>query len=117
MIAGYNDSHLQRPYGTPEKSASAILAVLKRFVVNMGVPRVFQTDNGSEYSNGLLQFTAPYTLQQNGPVESAISKAFKAGYAARQGVPQLFPDVRLEETRVCTDAAGTTSMGLGMLNQ
>ena len=111
-------SHLQRPYGVREKSAAAILSVVKRFVAAMGVPRAFRTGNGTEYSNSMFvdfcdgrgirrEFTAPYT-QQNEPVESAISRAFKAGHAARLGVPQLYPDIRLEERRGCTDAAGTS---------
>ena len=41
--------------------------------------------------------------QQNWSVESTISRAFKAGPAARLGVNQLFP----EETRGCTDPNGT----------
>ena len=53
------------------------------------------------------EFTAPFTPQQNGPVKSAISRELKAGHAARHGVPQLYPDIRLEEIRGCTDAAGT----------
>ena len=64
-----------------------------------------------DFCNGLeirLEFTAPYTPQQNGPVESAISRDFKAGHAARLGVPQLYPDIRLEEIRGCTDTAGTS---------
>ena len=84
-----------------------------------GVPRAFHTDNGTDYSNSMFvdfsnglgirrELTAPYTPQQNGPVESAISRAFKAGHAARLGVPQLYPDIRLEEIRGCTDAAGTS---------
>ena len=84
----------------------------------MGVPRAFRTDKGTEYSNIMFvdfcnglgirrEFTAPYTPQQNGPVESAISRAFKAGHAVRLGVPQLYPDIRLKEVRGCTDAAGT----------
>ena len=84
----------------------------------MGVPRAFRADNGTEYSNSMFvdfcnglgirrEFTPPYMPQQNGPVESPISRAFKAGHAARLGVPQLYPDIRLEETRGCTDAAGT----------
>ena len=112
-------SRLQRPYGVLEKSATAILSVVKRFVADMRVPRAFRTDNGTEYSNSTFvdfcnglgirrEFTAPYTPQQNGPVESAISRAFKAGHAARLGVPQLYPDIRLEEIRGCTDAAGTS---------
>ena len=46
---------LQRPYGVREKSAAAILSVVKRFVANMGVPRAFRTDNGTEeqYVRGL----------------------------------------------------------------
>ena len=110
-------SRLQRPYGVREKSAAAILSVVKRFVADMAVPRAFRTDNGTEYSNSMFvdfchglgsrrEFTAPYTPQQNGPVESAISRAFKAGHAARLEVPQLYLDIRLEEIRGCTDAAG-----------
>ena len=112
-------SRLQRPYGVREKSAAAILAVVKHFVADMGVPRAFRTDNGPEYSNSMFvdfcnglgirrECTAPYTPQKNGPVESAISRAFKAGHAARLGVPQLYPDIRLEEIQGCTDAAGTS---------
>ena len=93
-------------------------SVVKRFVADMGVPHAFRTDNGTEYSNSMLvdfcnglgirrEFTAPYTPQQNGPAESAISRAFKAGHAVRLGVPQLYPDICLEEIRGCTDAAGT----------
>ena len=110
---------LQRPYGVREKSAAAILSVVKRFVADMGIPRAFRTDSGTEYLNSMFvdfcnglgirrEFTAPYTPPQNGPVESAISRAFKAGHAARLGVPQLYPDIRLEEIRGCTDAAGTS---------
>ena len=84
---------LQRPYGVCEKSAAAILSVVKRFVADMEVPRAFRTDNGTEYSNNMFvdfcsglrirrESTAPYTPQQNGPVESMISRAFKAGHAA-----------------------------------
>ena len=86
-------SRLQWPYGVREKSAAAILSVVKRFVADMGVPRTFRTDNATEYSNSMFvdfcnglgirrEFMAPYTPQQNGPVESAISRAFKAGHAA-----------------------------------
>ena len=86
-------SRLQRPYGVGEKSAAAILSVVKCFVADMGVQRAFRTDNDTEHSNSMFmdfcnglgicrEFTAPYTPQQNGPVESAISRAFKAGHAA-----------------------------------
>ena len=65
-------SRFQRPYGTRDKSASAILGVVQRFVANMGVPRAFQTDNGTEYTNSAFveyckslqirrELTAPYT--------------------------------------------------------
>ena len=91
---------------------------MKRFVADIGVPHAFRTDNDTEYLNSMFvdfcndlgicrEFTAPFTPQQNGPVESAISREFKAGHAARLGVPQLYPDIRLEEIRSCTNAAGT----------
>ena len=44
-------SRFQRPYGTRDKSASAILGVVERFVADMGVPRALRTDNGTEYTN------------------------------------------------------------------
>ena len=50
----------------------------------------------------------PYTPQQNGSMETAISRAFKTGHAARLEVPQLYPNIHLEEIRGCTDAGGTT---------
>ena len=92
---------------------------MQRFVADMGVPRTSRTDNGTEYSNSWVvdfcnglgicrEFTAPYTPQHNGSVESAKSRAFKAGHAARLGVPQLYPDILLEEIRGCTDAVGTS---------
>ena len=112
-------SRLQRPYGAREKSAAAISSVVKYFNADMGVPRAFRTDNGTEYLNSMLvdfcndlgisrEFTAPYTPQHSRPVESAISQAFKAVHAARLGVPQLCPDICLEEVRGCIDAAGTS---------
>ena len=87
-------SRFQRPYGTRDKSASAILGVVQRFVDDMGVPRAFRTDNGAEYTNSTFvdycdslrihrELTAPYTPQQNGPVESGLSRAINAGHAAR----------------------------------
>ena len=77
-------SRFQRPYGTRDKSASAILGVLKHFVADVGVPRAFRTNNGAEYTNSTFvdycnglrirrELTAPYTPQQNGPVERADS--------------------------------------------
>lgn len=110
---------LQRPYGAREKSAIVTLAVVKRFVVDMGNPLVFHTGNETEYSNGMFvdycnslgirrRFTTPHTLRQNGPMESAMSRALKAGLPARLEGPPLNPDFRLEEIRDCTDATRTS---------
>ena len=66
-------SCFQRPYGTRDKSASAILGVVQWLVANMGVPRVFRTDNEAEYTNSSFveycnslqirrELTAPHTL-------------------------------------------------------
>ena len=44
-------SRLQRPYGTRDNSAAAVLAVVKRFIVDMGFSRAFRSDNGTEYTN------------------------------------------------------------------
>ena len=65
-------SRFQRPYGTRDKSASAVLGVVQRFVADMGVPRAFRTDNGTEYTNSAFveyckslqirrELAAPYT--------------------------------------------------------
>ena len=108
-----NASRLQRPYGARKNSVANIFYVVKRFVADMGVPRTFRTDNDTEYSNSMfvgfcnglgtrLELMAPYTSQQNGPVESTISRAFKAGHAVRLGVPQLYRDTRLKEVRVAS---------------
>ena len=67
-------SRLQRLYGAPKKSTAAMLSVVKRFVADIGVPREFRTDKGTEYSksmfvdvcNGLgirREITVPYTPQ------------------------------------------------------
>ena len=111
-------SRFQRPYGTRDKSALAILGVVQRFVADMGVPRAFRTDNGTEYTNSAFveycsslqirrELTAPYTPQQNGPVESGLSRAIKAGHATRIEVNRLFPDVHLEQLKVVRDPDGT----------
>ena len=42
---------LQRSYGTRDKSAAAILAVVKRFTADVGIPPAFRSDNGAEYTN------------------------------------------------------------------
>ena len=110
-------SRFQRPYGTRNKSASAILRVVQRFVADMEVPRAFRTDNGTEYTNSAFveycnslqirgELTAPYTPQQNGPVERGLSRAIKAGHAARIEVNKLFPDVHLEQLNGVRDPDG-----------
>ena len=103
-------SRFQRPYGTRDKSASAILSVVQRLVADMGVPRAFRTENGAEYTNSTFveyckslrihrELTAPYTPQQNGPVESGLSRAIKAAHAAQIEATRLFPDVHLERLK------------------
>ena len=112
-------SRFQRPYGTGDKSAPAILGVVQRFVADMGVPPAFRTDNGAEYTNSTFvdycnslrircEPTAPYTPQQNGPVESGFSRAIKAGHAARVEVNKLFPDVDLERLKGVRDPDGSS---------
>ena len=63
-----------------------------------------------EYCNSLQirrELTAPYTPQQNGPVENGLSRAIKAGHAARIEVNRLFPDVHLEQLKGVRDPDGT----------
>ena len=124
-------SRFQRPYGTRDKSASAILGVVQRFVADMGLPRAFRTDNGTKYTNSDFveycnslqirrELTAPYTPQQNAPVESGLSRALKAGHAARLEVNKLFPDVHLEQLKGVRDPDGASLwmesvVGLGRL--
>ena len=112
-------SRLQRPYVTRDKSTTAILAVVKRFITDMGVTRPFQSDNGAEYTNHSFveycnnlgirrELTAPYTPQQSGPVESTLWRAYKAGHAASLGASNIYADIRLEEVKGSTDAAATS---------
>ena len=112
-------SRFQRPYGTRDKSASAILGVVQRFLDDMEVPRAFWTDNGALYTNLTLvdycnslrirrKLTAPYTPQQNGPVASGLSRAIKAGHAARIELNKLFPDVHLERLKGVRDPDGSS---------
>ena len=56
-------SRFQRPYGTRDKSASAILGVVQRFVADMGLPRAFRTDNGIEYTNS--EFVSTVTVSKS----------------------------------------------------
>ena len=85
-------SRLQRPHGTRDKSAAAILAAVKRFRTDMEVPRALRSDNGAEYTNHSFveycnnlgirrELTAPYTSQQSSRVDSALWRAYKAGHA------------------------------------
>ena len=46
--------YLQRPYGARKKSTAAIFSIMKCFVADMGVPRAFRIDNGTEYSNNMF---------------------------------------------------------------
>ena len=112
-------SRFQRPYGTRDESVSAILGVVQRFVADMGVPRAFRTDNGTEYTNSAFveycnslqirrELTAPYTPQQNGPVESVLSRAIKASHAARIKMIRLFPDVHLGRLKEVRDPDGSS---------
>ena len=111
-------SRLRRPCGTRDKTAAAILAVVKRFIADMGVPRAFRRDNGVEYTNHSFveysnnlgirrELTPSHTAEQNGPVESALWRAFKAGHLARLGISNIYPDIRLDEVTASTDAAAT----------
>ena len=112
-------SRFQRPYGTRDKSASAILGVVLRFVADMGVPRAFRTDKGTECTNSAFveycnslqirrELTAPYTPQQNGSVESGLSRAIKVDHVACIEVNRLFPDVHLERLKGIRDPDGTS---------
>ena len=69
-----------------------------------------------QYVRGLLQWSwnssrvygTIYATAEWIRVASALSRAFKAGHAACPGAPQLYLDIRLEEIRDFTDAAGTS---------
>ena len=76
----------------PERQRSRIHEPLIRIKCcnNLGIPR------------GL---TAPYTPQQNGPVESALWRAYKAGHAACLRVSNIYPNMRLEEVKGADVAA------------
>ena len=112
-------SRFQRPYGTRNKSASAILDMVQRFVAGMGARRAFRTDNDAEYTNSTFveycnslrirrELTAPYTSRQNGPVENGLSPVIKAGHAARIEGNRLFSDVHLERLKGFLDPDGSS---------
>ena len=92
---------------------------LQRFVADMGLPRAFRTENGAEYTNSTFveycnslrirrELTAPYTSQQNDPVESGLPWAIKAGHAARIEVNKLFPNVHLKRLKGGRDPNGSS---------
>ena len=79
----HSTSRLQRPHGTRDKRVAAILDVVRRFTAGIRVVRAFWSDNGAVYTNHSFveychnhgircELTAPYTPQQNVPVESAL---------------------------------------------
>ena len=81
--------------------------------------RAFRTDNGAEYTNSTFveycnslrnrrELTVPYTQQQNGPVESGLSREIKAAHAARIEATKLLPDVHLERRREVRDPDGSS---------
>ena len=87
-------SRLPCPCGTRDKCVSTILGVVESFVADVGIPCAIRTDSGAEYTNSMFadqcnglgirhELTVPYTLEKNGPMASGLSKAIKAGRAAR----------------------------------
>ena len=85
----------------------------------MGVPRAFRADNGAENTNSTFvdfcnslgirrELTTPYTLQQNSPVESGLSRAIKVGHAARVEVNKLFSDIHLKRLKEVQDPDGSS---------
>ena len=75
-------SRFQRAYGTRDRSASAILGVVQRFVADKVLPRAFRMDNGAEYINSAFVDycnSLQTTPEENGSVESGLPRAIKAG--------------------------------------
>ena len=126
-------SRLQRPYSVREKSAAAIFSVVKRFVADAEVPRAFQTDHGTEYSNSMFvdfcyglefrrEFTAPYTPQQWTRRERDIAsfQSWKRGATwSSTAVPGHLPgrDPRLCRRGRNEPLAGVATLGIGVLQQ
>ena len=54
MIFVDNASFPQRSFDEREKSAATIFSVVKLFAADIGVPRTFRTDNGTEYSYSMF---------------------------------------------------------------
>ena len=61
-------SRLQHPYGAQGKSAYTIIDVVKRFVVDMVVPRAFRTANGAEYTS------STFVDYCNGPIYASSKR-------------------------------------------
>lgn len=103
-------SRLHQPYGFLEKSASAIFAVVKRVEADMGILRALRAEPISRMrcSWTIVKVSGSGASSPHGPVESAVTRAFKVGHATRLGFHKLFPDVHFEEARGCTDDAGTS---------
>ena len=76
----------------PRQECAHFLVVVKRFFADMGVPRAFP----------------PYTPQQNGPVESALGRAYKEGHAVRLKVSNIYQDIHLEDVKGLTDTVATS---------
>ena len=107
-------SRFQRPYGARDKSASVILGVVKSFVADKGVPRAFRTEYTNstfvDYYNGLgirRELTAPYTPQQNSPVQRRLSRAVKARHATRLEINKL-PGTNHERLKGVRDSDGSS---------
>ena len=111
---------LQRPYGTRDKSAAAtLLAVVKRFIADMGVPQAFRSDNGAEYTSHSFvvycnnlgirrELTAPYTPQQNKWSRGERTlESLQGSTCGTSGGFKNFPDIRVNEVKDSTDAATT----------
>ena len=76
-----------KSYGLRNKTSKEVLIYIKDFVYNVGSPKIFQFDNGSEFRNNEIQsfmhnmgievvYSAPYHPQTNGAVE-AVHKEIK----------------------------------------
>ena len=115
----FSASSLQRPYGGREKSLVAIFMSLNaswqvweshaRFA-----PTATQSTRTvcswtlamfSEFVASLRHLLRHRRME---PSRARYREPFKAGQAARLGVPQLYPDIRLEEVRSSSDAAETS---------
>ena len=70
-----------KSYGLRNKTSKEVLIYIKDFVYNVGSPKIFQFDNGSEFRNNEIQsfmhnmgievvYSAPYHPQTNGAVET-----------------------------------------------